>query len=185
MKIAYIFFKDVTWLDFIGVYDPVSRLKHMKYLPKLDWDFCAHAPDVHDHYGLSFLPQFIDNSLAGYDAIIVPGGYGTRALQHDEVFIKWLKTAESVPLKISICTGSLLLGAAGFLKNKKATSHFSEYDQLQKYGCEVLQQRVVEDDGVITAGAVTSSIDLGLYLCKLWAGKEAADVIRQRMDYRC
>jgi len=184
MKIAYIFFKDITWLDFVGVYDPVSRLKHMNYVPDLEWDFCAYDSEVRDHYGLGFQPQYIDTTLADYDVIIVPGGYGTRSLLNDTGFMKWLKTAERVPLKISICTGSLLLGASGFLKNKKATTHFSEYDTLKNYCGEVIRERIVEDKGLITAGAVTSSIDLGLHLCKLWAGQEAAEEIRRRMDYR-
>lgn len=183
MKIAYIFFNEITWLDFVGIYDPLSRLKHMNFIPDLEWDFCAYTEKVSDHYGLSFIPQYIDTTLAGYDAIIVPGGYGTRELQQDKGFIKWLQTASGVPLKISICTGSLLFGAAGFLKGKKATTHFSEYDVLENYCGQVLKERIVTDEGLITAGAVTSSIDLGLFLCRLWAGKEAEDLIRKRMDY--
>jgi len=184
MKIAYVFFNDITWLDFVGIYDPVSRLKKLDYLPGLSWDFCAYTLSVADHYGLSFKPQFIDTTLAGYDVLIVPGGYGTRTLAQDKGFIQWLKTAEKVPLKTSICTGSLLLGAAGFLKDKKATTHFSEYEVLGQFCREVSHDRIVDDGDVITAGAVTSSIDLGLYLCEKWAGKAAAEDIRKRMDYR-
>ena len=183
MKIAFVFFNNITWLDFVGVYDPITRLKSLNYMPDLSWDFCAYTSSVVDSYGLGFQPKFIDTTLAGYDVLIVPGGYGTRELQADTGFMQWLRTAEKVPLKISICTGSLLLGAAGFLKGKKATTHFSEYEALGKYCNEVSHDRIVEDGNIITAGAVTSSIDLGLYLSNKWAGKEAAATIRQRMDY--
>lgn len=107
---------------------------------------------------MEIVPAKIKNSLAGYDAIIVPGGFGTRELQFDTEFIQWIKTAASVPYKISICTGSLLLGAAGFLIDKKATTNYQEYEVLKPYCKEVIKERIVEDGDVITAGAVSASI---------------------------
>jgi transcriptional regulator GlxA family with amidase domain len=121
--------------------------------------------------------------LSGYNAIIVPGGHGTRELQSNMEFINWLKTAEPVPYKISICTGSLLLGAAGFLKNKTATTNFREYEALRPYCEKISTERIVEDGNVITAGAVSASLDLGLFLCNKWAGPHAAKEIRKRMAY--
>lgn len=76
------------------------------------------------------------------------------------------------------------MGAAGFLQNRKATTNFQEYDALKPYCAEVLTDRIVNDGNTITAGAVSASIDLGLYLCALWAGEEAARDIRNRIDYR-
>ena len=183
MKLAYIIFDGITWLDLIGIYDPLSRLKSMNYLPGLSWDICSYSATAKDNFGLEIKPTKIKSSLADYDAIIVPGGHGTRQLQFDKGFIDWIKTAEPVKYKISVCTGSLILGAAGFLKDKTATTHFSEYDALRAYCAKVLKERIVEDGNIITAGAVTASIDLGLFLCNKWAGKEAAQEIRKRMDY--
>ncbi len=184
MKIAFIIFNDITWLDLVGIYDPITRLKHMGFINDLEWDICSYTNSVADHYGLSVNPTKIKTSLEAYDVIIVPGGYGTRTLVHDEGFINWLRTAEKSSYRISICTGSLLLGAAGFLQGKKATTHFSEYENLKPYCAQVSKERIVEDGNAITAGAVTSSIDLGLYLCNKWAGAEAAATIRARMDYK-
>ena len=183
MKIAYIIFNGITWLDFIGIYDPLSRLKSLKYLPDLSWDVCSFTPAVTDNFGLEIKPDKIQNSLARYDAVIVPGGFGTRQLQCDNEFINWIRTSETTKYKISICTGSLILGACGFLKDSKATTNYMEYEALQPYCREVLKERIVEDNNVITAGAVSASIDLGLYLCRKWAGKEAQNEIRKRMDY--
>lgn len=183
MKIAFVIFEGITLLDLIGIYDPFSRLLSLQYMPDLSWEFCSFSHTVKDHLGLEIVPTKIKESLSGYDAIIIPGGYGTRALQLDTEFIFWIKTAETVKYKMSICTGSLILGAAGFLKGKSATTHYSEYETLQTYCNQVLQQRIVEDGDVITAGAVSSSIDLGLFLCEKWAGKDAAIEIRKRMDY--
>lgn len=183
MKIGYIIFDGVTWLDFIGVYDAVSRLKSMGYIKDLSWDICSMNNTAADNFGLTIVADRTGQSLESYDAIIVPGGHGTRTLMHDVSFINWIRTASDVEYKMSVCTGSLLLGAAGFLKDKKATTNFLEYDNLRPYCAEVLKQRLVVDGNVITAGAVSSSLDLGLYLCERWAGVEARAVIQQRMDY--
>ena len=185
MKIAYILFDRITLLDFIGIYDPICRLKSMKYIPDLKWDLCAFTPIIEDSFGLQMNSTKIKEPLDEYDAIIIPGGFGTRPLRYDEAFIDWIKTAKSVQYKISVCTGSLILGAAGFLEDKKATTNFNEYETLAPYCKEVLSERIVEDGMVITAGAVASSIDLGLYLCEKWAGKDARKAIKEKMAYQC
>jgi cyclohexyl-isocyanide hydratase len=181
MKIAYVVFEGITWLDLIGIYDPISRLKS-HFLPDLSWDICSLMSSVRDNHGLQMQATAVNTSLSGYDVLIVPGGVGTRKLIHDPLFIEWIRTAQTVSHKISICTGSLILGAAGFLKGKAATTHFSEYQTLQPYCREVLRERIVEDGEVITAGAVAASLDLGLYLCRKWVGQEAESDIRKRMN---
>ena len=184
MKLAYIIFNGVTWLDLVGVYEPVSKLKSRNYIPHLNWDICSLTETAEDVFGFTVKANKVAQSLSGYDAIIIPGGIGTRQLQYDDSFIQWIQTAHPCKYKISICTGSLLLGAAGFLKNKKATTNFQEYEALRPYCSEVLTDRIVDDYQTITSGAVSASIDLGLYLCDLWAGPEAAKDIRTRIDYR-
>jgi len=184
MKIAYIIFDGITWLDFIGIYDPISRLKSLNYLPDLTWEICSFTKTASDNFGLEMKPNEIQNSLAGFDAIIIPGGLGTRQLQFDNEFINWIKTSEKTKYKISICTGSLILGASGFLKDKNATTNYQEYKTLKPYCKKVSKDRIVEDHNVITAGAVSASIDLGLYLCEKWAGSEAREEIKRRMDYK-
>jgi cyclohexyl-isocyanide hydratase len=184
MNLAYIIFNDMTLLDLAGVYDVVSRLKLLKFKQDLAWDICAFTDLVRDNHGLRIVPDKVRNDLSKYDAIIVPGGFGTRNLQNDEAFLDWLRMAKEVNYKISVCTGSLLLGAAGFLEDKKATTNFNDYEMLKPYCKEVIKQRIVEDNNVISAGAVSSSIDLGLYLCEKWAGKEATEKIKKMIDYR-
>jgi cyclohexyl-isocyanide hydratase len=184
MKIAYIIFDGITFLDLIGFYDPVSRLKSMGYFKDLEWEFCARKKMAADHFGLRMEATRIDEPLNEFDAIVIPGGYGTRQLIQDQEFLKWIQTASSARYKISICTGSLILGAAGFLQGRRATTHFAEYSTLRRYCGQVIEERIVEDGEIITAGAVSSGIDLGLFLCEKWCGPEAAATIRQRMDYR-
>ena len=184
MKIAFVVFNDMTLLDFAGVYDAITRLKELKIKTDLNWDICGYSDTVRDKHGLKIIPDKVRNNLGKYDAVIVPGGFGTRGLQNDSEFIEWIKTAQNVQYKISVCTGSIILGAAGFLKNKRATTNFNEYETLKQYCAEVVHEKIVEDQDVITSGAVSSSLDLGLYLCEKWAGKEAKEQVRGMMDYK-
>jgi cyclohexyl-isocyanide hydratase len=183
MKAAYILFNDITLLDFIGIYDPLSRLQSQKHLPGFSWDTCAFTATVTDSFGLEMKADKVRPDLSGYDLIIVPGGFGTRQLQENPEFMSWLKTAASVPLKTSICTGALLLGAAGFLEGHRATTHFNEYEALEPYCKEVIREELVDDGAVITAGAVASSLILGVYLCEKFVGAEKTAAIRKSMAY--
>ena len=183
MTIAYIVFDGITLLDFIGAYDPISRLRSIQFLPNLQWDICAMTPEIKDPFGFTLKANKIQPNLGNYDVIIVPGGSGTRTLVHNKAFISWLQTAAAVPLKCSVCTGSLLLGAAGFLEGKNATTHFNQYEALAQYGCHVSKEKIVDDGNLITAGAVTSSLQLGVYLANKWCGVEAGQAIKKWMDF--
>lgn len=183
MKIAFVIFDVLTVLDFIGVYDAVTRLKTMRFMEDVHWDICAYTETVSDKCGVVLTPNKVRESLGDYDLVIVPGGYGTKQLVNDAGFLEWLKTSANCPLKASVCTGSILLGAAGFLEGKRATTHPSSFAELEKY-CTVVDDRVVDEGDVITARGVSSSIDLGLYLCEKFAGREVMEKIRKQMDYR-
>jgi transcriptional regulator GlxA family with amidase domain len=183
VKIAFIIYDEMTALDFIGVFDPVTRLKTMGFLPDLQWEICAQAKTVTDGSGLGFIATSMGESLGGFDMVIVPGGFGSRKLMDDAGFIAWLRTAAPCKLKVSVCTGALLLGAAGFLEGKTATTHRSAFNDLRRFCASVVDRRIVDEGEVITARGVTSSIDLGLYLCEKLAGPEIKERIRQQMDY--
>jgi len=183
MKAAFVIFDRMTALDFIGAYDPLTRLKSMRLIPDFHWNVCALADQIADDKGMRFTPDVVAESLSGYDFIFVPGGFGTRELQHDNAFINWLRTCEPVKLKASVCTGSLLLGAAGFLKGKRATTHPSAFQDLQPYCSQVVDDRVVDEGAIVTARGVTSAIDLGLYLVERLGGAQARERIAKQMDY--
>ncbi len=183
MKTAFIIFDRMTALDLIGAYDPLTRLKSMNFVPDLSWEMCAFTENVSDDKGLRFFPGTVAKSLDGYDLIVVPGGFGTRALQHDKSFINWLKSAAPVKLKASVCTGALLLGSAGFLSGKRATTHPSAFEELKLYCASVETSRIVDEGDVVTARGVSSSLDLGLHLVERIAGSEARARIAKQMDY--
>jgi transcriptional regulator GlxA family with amidase domain len=183
MKAAFIVFDRMTSLDLIGFYDPVTRLKSMNILPDLEWRICSDKEKVADDRGLVVMVDSIAERLDKYDILFVPGGFGTRTLQHDHKFIDWLRSASSVKLKTSVCTGALLLGAAGFLRGKRATTRPNAFRDLEPYCEAVVSARVVDEGDVITAGGVSSSIDLGLHVVQRLAGSEARRRIAKQMDY--
>ena len=183
MKAAFIVFDGMTALDFIGFYDPITRLKSMKIIENFAWNVCAQSAEVTDDRGLKFKADTVGGTLEGYDLIVVPGGFGTRKLQHDDTFMRWIKTAANVPLKISVCTGALILGAAGFLKGRRATTHPSAYQELEPYCATVVKERVVDEDCIITARGVSSSLDMGLHVVERLAGAEARARVAAQMDY--
>jgi transcriptional regulator GlxA family with amidase domain len=183
MRAAFVVFDNLTSLDFIGFYDPMTRLKTMKIVEDFEWKICARSTSVTDDRGLKIAADTIGESLASYDLLFIPGGFGTRPLQHDRAFMDWIATAQNVPLKTSVCTGALLLGAAGFLKGKRATTHPSAYKELEPYCATVVQERIVDEGNIVTGGGVSTSIDLGLHLVGRIAGAEARARIAKQMDY--
>lgn len=183
MRTAFVIFDRMTALDFVGVYDPLSRLRSMDVLPDFEWRVCAPTEFVTDDRGLRFQADSVGETLDGFDLVVVPGGKGTRTLQHDTAFIQWLQTAKSASLKASVCTGALLLGAAGFLTGRPATTHPNAYSELALYCGQVLEERVVDSGDVVTARGVTAAIDLGLYLVARLAGAEAQGRVARQMDY--
>ena len=186
MKAALIVFDRMTYLDFVGFYDAVTRLKSMSILADFDWRICSNVKRVSDDrgaHGMTMIPESIMEPLDGYDLLYLPGGMGTRTLQHDSEFIDWLETASAAPLKVSVCTGALLLGAAGFLRGKRATTHPSALKELEPYCGTVLAERIVDEGNVITGSGVATSLDLGLHVVERLAGPEARSRVAKQMCY--
>ena len=114
----------------------------------------------------------------------MPGGTGTNDFLEDERLVGWIRRAhESSEWTTSVCTGSLLLGAAGVLDGLEATTHWLDMDDLERYGARPTGRRVVEQGKVITAAGVSSGIDMGLVLAAKIAGPEVAQAIQLGIEY--
>ncbi len=183
MKTAFVVFDDMTTLDFLGAFDPLTRLKTMGFKDDFEWDICGISEEVTDDRGLVIKPNAVCLPLVDYDMIVIPGGRATKELQHNEEFLQWIRTSSLVKLKVSVCTGSLILGAAGFLKNKRATTHPSAFRELEPYCLRVIKQRIVDEGDIVTARGVSSSLDLGLHLVERLAGTNVRGAISRQMDY--
>lgn len=183
MKIGMIAFNGITFLDLIGFYDVVYRFNLFEETKGTTWEICGMTEEIADELGLTVKVNAVKPDLSRYDVLFVPGGMGTRQLRNDDDFIAWLQGAADVRYLLSVCTGSLLLGAAGYLQGKKATTHPNAYDLLKPYCQEVVEARIVKDGNLITGGGVAASIDLALYFVELLVSKEAANLIKRQLDY--
>jgi len=184
MKIAFVIYNDVTLLDFAGAFDPLTRLKTMGFVPDLGWDICARTPVVRSAEGAELVPARVGNDLSPYDYVIIPGGDGIKELMRDPAFLRWISVASEKTTVAAVCGGALLIGAAGLLRERRATTHPALLPVLKNFAREVSTDRIVDEGYIITAGGVASAIDLGLYLCEKIGGKDVREKIQRQMDYR-
>jgi cyclohexyl-isocyanide hydratase len=184
MRAAILIFPGLTVLDFIGMYDPLSRIKSMGIDPAFELRVVGTAAEIRDEGGLVLKPDSVFLDLRPLDLLLVPGGLGTRTLMNDKHFIGYLRTWGWDKPIASVCTGALLLAAAGLLKHGPATTHHSAFDLLRSQGVEVVERRIVDTGRVVTAGGVASSLDLGLYLVERYYGAVARERAAAQMEYR-
>jgi putative intracellular protease/amidase len=180
MDIAIPMYDRFTALDAIGPYEVLSRL------PDARVTWLAHEPGLlrtdNGMLGLEATAAFED--LPAPDVIVVPGGTGTRALLEDERLLAWLRGAHATSTwTTSVCTGSLLLAAAGILDGVPATTHWLELETLAGLGALPTQERVVFDGKIVTAAGVSSGIDMGLALAGRIAGDLYAQAIQLLIEY--
>jgi transcriptional regulator GlxA family with amidase domain len=179
LQIAIPLFERLTALDAIGPYEVLSRLPGAEVL------FVAAEPGSKrtDTGALALTADRGLSEVPRPDIVVVPGGRGTRDQPHDEL-LAWIQQAhETSRWTTSVCTGALLLGAAGVLEGLRATTHWLFFDQLREFGAEPTLERVVEQGKVITAAGVSSGIDMALRLVQLIAGDEVAQAVQLSIEY--
>jgi putative intracellular protease/amidase len=180
MEIAILIFDRITALDAVGPYEVLSRL------PGAEVRFVAEepGPKMTETRMLSLVADYALADVTEPEILVVPGGFGTRPLMEHEPMIDWIRSAhERSTWTTSVCTGSLLLGAAGVLTGLRATSHWLELERLRELGAEPTAERVVEEGKVITAAGVSSGIDMALRLAAHVAGEDVAQAIQLGIEY--
>jgi putative intracellular protease/amidase len=180
MKIAIPLYDRFTALDAVGPYEVVQRLPGAE----ITWLAAAPGPVGTDTGQLHLQADAAYEDLPDPDILIVPGGTGTYDVLDDERLVGWIRRAhETSQWTTSVCTGSLLLGAAGVLDGLDATCHWLDLEALERYGARPTVRRVVEQGKVITAAGVSSGIDMGLALAARLAGPEVAQAIQLGIEY--
>lgn len=181
-QIAIPLFARVTALDAVGPYEVLQRL------PGFEVVFIGSAVDEvrteNGFLGLSIDATF--DEVPQPDVVVVPGGIGTRVAMRDARLLDWLRHAHrTTTFTTSVCTGSLILGAAGLLDGLTATTHWSVYDALAATGAQPVHERVVEHLGsrIITAAGVSSGIDMALRLAELLVDQTAAQAMQLMIEY--
>ncbi|HWS48209.1 MAG TPA: DJ-1/PfpI family protein [Acidimicrobiia bacterium] len=180
MNIVCLLLDGITALDIVGPYEVLQRL------PDADVRFTAHtAGPVRTDNG--FLALVADHALADVtsaDVLVVPGGFATRALEHDSALLEWIRAIDATSTwTTSVCTGSMLLAAAGLLAGKEATSHWASLERLREYGAIPTHRRVVEQGKMVTAAGVSSGIDMALTLTARIVGDEYAQGVQLGIEY--
>jgi transcriptional regulator GlxA family with amidase domain len=179
MKIAIPLYDRFIALDAVGPFEVLSRLPGAE----VSW-LGPKAGPVSTDNGLTMLAGNAYEDVPEPDVIVVPGGLGTYAVLDDERLLAWIRRAhEGSDWTTSVCTGSLLLAAAGVLDGLEATTHWLDLDALERLGARPTGRRVVEQGKVITAAGVSSGIDMGLVLAARIAGAEVAQAIQLAIEY--
>ncbi len=180
--IAIPLFPRFTALDGVGPYEVLQRI------PGYEVTFVGHqrGPVRSDNGFLGIEVDATFAELAHPDIVVFPGGIGTRALVHDETVLDWVRTAhETSTFTTSVCTGSLVLAAAGLLDGLTATTHWSAMELLAKFGAVPTDDRVVEhlEQRIITAAGVSSGIDMALRLVEVLVDATAAQACQLLIEY--
>jgi cyclohexyl-isocyanide hydratase len=179
MNIVFVLFDNVTQLDFSGPVQFLSRLPGAEtHVASKDGE--AVTTDC----GFSILPTTSFSDCPDADIICVPGGHGVREAIGDAAIVDFVRAqAKSATWVTSVCTGAFILGAAGLLQGKRATTHWGYTQLLRLFGATFEQARVVRDDNLVTAGGVTSGIDFALELIALAQGEDVARTIQLALEY--
>ncbi|MFE2584201.1 DJ-1/PfpI family protein [Streptomyces sp. NPDC059378] len=180
MQIAILLFDRFTALDAVGPYETLGRL------PDADTVFVAErtGPVRSDTGNLALIADRALADVPHPDVVVVPGGPGQTPQMDNEVLLGWLRTADRTSTwTTSVCTGSLLLAAAGLLRGRRATSHWLALEYLERFGAEPTGERVVSDGKYVTAAGVSSGIDMGLTLLGRIAGDEQAQAVQLLTEY--
>jgi transcriptional regulator GlxA family with amidase domain len=180
MRIAILLFDRFTALDAVGPYEVLSRL------PGAETVFVAErtGPVTNDVGSLSIVATATLAQTPRPDVVVVPGGPGQAELMTDGPVHEWLRAADATSTwTTSVCTGSLILAAAGLLAGRRATTHWLAVEQLPALGATPADERVVIDGKYVTAAGVSAGIDMGLTLAGRIAGDEVAQLIQLGIEY--
>ena len=177
--VVFALYPGMTQLDFTGPYEVFWRLPGAECILA-----SALGGDMEADGGITFTKVRRLADVEHCDLICVPGGLGTiKAIENPELLAQIRRLADGARYVTSVCTGSLVLGAAGLLKGKRAASHWAWRDALSAFGATPDQARVVIDGNVITGGGVTAGIDFALTVMAEIAGSEYAQSVQLRMEY--
>lgn len=179
-NIAIVLYERLTALDAVGPYEV------LRGLPGSTLRFVATEPGAKrtDHGSLALVADHSIDDVSDVDIVVVPGGPGEVQAREDTRLLEWLRAVDTTSTwTTSVCTGSLVLGAAGLLRGKRATSHWTALEELRTYGAEPSEERVVFDGKIVTAAGVSSGIDMALTLVGKIAGDEIAQAIQLAIEY--
>ena len=180
MNIVFLLFDKITALDAIGPYEVLARL------PGAEVTFAAPARGVvrTDNGFLGLHADAALDEVRAADVLVVPGGFGTRLLERDRAVLDWVRAIDATTtITASVCTGALVLSAAGLLAGRRANTHWALRERLAEHGAIPTPGRIVRDGKYATAAGVSAGIDLALVLAVELAGEPVAQAIQLGIEY--
>lgn len=180
MRIAILIYNQMTALDAIGPYEVLSRL------PGVQLCFVSErCGEVRTDTGaLGLVADAEISDLDQSDMLLVPGGPGARQMCRNTDVLDWIRRIDaSTRLTTSVCTGALILGSAGLLEGRRATTHWASMDELRRFGVKPVEERFVQDGKIWTAAGVSAGIDMALQLAATLAGEDYARALQLGMEY--
>jgi len=178
LTILFVLYPGVTHLDFTGPHQVLSRA------PDSEIVVASMGGQDIEAEGLTFTDLADLSKVERCDVICIPGGFGTTDAMLDEAFMAQVRRlGAGAKYQTSVCTGSLILAAAGFLKGKRAACHWAWRSMLEPFGAIVGEERVVRDGNIITGGGVTAGIDFGFVMLEELAGRDYAEAIQLGLEY--
>lgn len=180
MQIVFLLFDGLTALDAIGPYEVLWRIPGAR----VRFVAASAGPIRTDEGALALVAQASLDEVDRADVLVVPGGFGTRALERDERVLAWIRAIhETTRHTTAVCTGSIVLAAAGLLRGLPATTHWHYRPRLEAYGAIPVAERVVERGKITTAAGVSAGIDMALALTARLASPEVAQAIQLGIEY--
>jgi len=180
MKIAILAFDGITALDAVGPYEVMQRL------PGAEVVFVGESRGLKrtDNKSLAINADWSISEVTSADVLVVPGGFGEAQVRAKPAMLDWVRAIHgTTKWTTSVCTGALILGAAGLLRGLKATTHWQSLKQLADFGAIPTAERVVEQGKIITAAGVSAGIDMALCLARRIAGDTVAQAIQVVIEY--
>lgn len=177
--IGMILFPRLTQLDLTGPYEVFAKMPNTRIVLAA----ASRDPVISEH-GLAIVPDTPFSEAPPFDLLFVPGGSGVNAMLDDDAFLAFLRRqGKQAQYVTAVCTGSLLLGAAGLLRGYRASTHWLSMDLLPLVGAEPVADRVVIDRNRITGGGVTAGIDMALVVISLLHGEQVAREVQLMLEY--
>lgn len=178
-RFGLLLFPNITQLDLTGPYEVLARVPGAEM--HLLW---KDTDPVRSDTGLRLLPTTALADCPDLDLLLVPGGAGVQDLLADDAVLDFLRSqARTVRRLVGVCTGALVLGAAGLLKGRRAATHWASRQFLADFGADAVDRRVVIDGKLVTGGGVTAGIDVALAVVAEWFGEERAKLIQLSIEY--
>ena len=195
INVGIFIFDEVEVLDFAGPFEVFSRTRLLKgaesrrsndSAPFNPFTVSIDTKPLIATGGLKIIADYTFNNFPKIDILIVPGGYGTRTLLNNEILLKWIKAvSDKANITASVCTGSLLLAKAGLLEGKRATTHWGAIEALKSISkdIQVITERRVVNDEIITSAGVSSGIDMAFMIVENLYGEEVASDTSKYIEF--